>query len=161
LKLTRDKFIELLKMGKQRKDIMQDYGIDYDELHKLTKYWNLVGWRPNKGEPPAQKKSKGQMAQLNTVNFMQALEETTEVEELNIVDEQIPNVIERPPHYTAGKVECIDAIESAIEGLDPEEAVHVGNVMKYIWRFKKKNGLQDLEKAQWYLGRLIRKLKSR
>jgi hypothetical protein len=63
-------------------------------------------------------------------------------------------MVERPPHYTAGKVECIDAIESAVEGLTPQEAVHVANILKYVWRFKRKNGKQDLQKAAWYLSRL-------
>lgn len=64
------------------------------------------------------------------------------------------NLVERPPHYTSSKIECIDAIESAVEGLDPKEAVQVANIIKYVWRFKRKNGKQDLEKAQWYLKRL-------
>jgi len=70
---------------------------------------------------------------------------------------QLPDftqMVEHPPHYTAGKVECIDAIESAVEGLTPQEAIQVGNIMKYIWRFKRKNGKQDLHKAAWYLARL-------
>lgn len=64
-------------------------------------------------------------------------------------------MVNRPLHYTSSKIECIDAIMSAVEGLDPQEAVHVANVMKYVWRFKRKNGKQDLEKAEWYLHRLI------
>ena len=70
---------------------------------------------------------------------------------------QLPDVnkmVERPPHYTAGKVECIDAIESAVEGLTPQEAVHVANILKYVWRCKRENGKQDLQKAAWYLSRL-------
>jgi hypothetical protein len=65
------------------------------------------------------------------------------------------DVVSSPPHYTSSSIECIDAIMSAVEGLDPQEAVHVANIMKYVWRFKRKNGKQDLEKAQWYLKRLI------
>lgn len=65
------------------------------------------------------------------------------------------DLVSSPPHYTSSKIECIDAIMSAVEGLDPQEAVHVANIMKYVWRFKRKNGKQDLEKAQWYLKRLI------
>ncbi len=77
-------------------------------------------------------------------------------QELTTVNQQLTvDVVERPPHYTAGKVECIDAIESAVEGLAPQEAVQVGNIMKYIWRFKRKNGKQDLRKAMWYLNRLM------
>lgn len=63
--------------------------------------------------------------------------------------------VSHPPHYTAGKVECIDAIESATMGLDGLEAVCVGNVLKYMWRWRFKNGVEDLRKARWYLDKLI------
>jgi hypothetical protein len=75
----------------------------------------------------------------------------------NLIENQLPdvtNMVEHPPHYTAGGIECIDAIMAAVEGLTPQEAVCVANVIKYTWRFKRKNGKQDLEKAKWYLNRL-------
>jgi len=60
-----------------------------------------------------------------------------------------------PPHYQ-GKVECIDAIESAVDGLPPLQAYLTGNCMKYLYRHGKKGQqIQDLEKAMWYLERLI------
>ena len=62
--------------------------------------------------------------------------------------------VNRPAHYQ-GKVECIDAIESAVEGLEGIEAVCTANVIKYVYRWKKKNGLEDLHKASWYLNKLI------
>lgn len=67
------------------------------------------------------------------------------------------DAVNHPTHYT-GKVECIDAIESATEGLDGIEAFCTGNAIKYAWRWKKKGGVEDLEKARWYLDRLIKKL---
>ena len=66
----------------------------------------------------------------------------------------VSNMVEHPPHYTAGGIECIDAIMAAVTGLTPQEAVCVANVLKYTWRFKHKNGKQDLKKAEWYLKRL-------
>ena len=63
--------------------------------------------------------------------------------------------VNHPIHYTQGKVECIDAIESATYGLNGINAVCVANMIKYIWRFKNKNGLEDLHKAKWYLEKLI------
>ena len=62
--------------------------------------------------------------------------------------------VNQPAHYQ-GKVECIDAIESAVEGLEGLEAVCTANVIKYVWRWKKKNGIEDLKKADWYLKKLI------
>ena len=64
--------------------------------------------------------------------------------------------INHPPHYTSGKVECIDAIESAVVGLEGIEAVCTANIIKYVWRWKRKGGVEDLHKADWYLRRLIR-----
>lgn len=63
--------------------------------------------------------------------------------------------IDRPAHYTAGKVECIDAIEAATVGLEGIQAVCTGNVIKYVWRWSRKNGVEDLCKARWYLDKLI------
>jgi hypothetical protein len=62
--------------------------------------------------------------------------------------------VNKPAHYQ-GKVECIDAIESAVEGLEGIEAVCTANVIKYVYRWKKKNGKEDLLKAKWYLEKLI------
>lgn len=66
--------------------------------------------------------------------------------------------VNHPSHYTQGGIECIDAIEAACTGLTGDEGYCVGQVIKYIWRWKHKNGLQDLEKARWYLNRLIEKV---
>lgn len=67
--------------------------------------------------------------------------------------ELIDNV-NHPSHYTQGKYEVIDYIE---DKLNQEElqGYCVGNVLKYVSRFKHKNGLEDLKKAEWYLNRLI------
>jgi hypothetical protein len=54
-----------------------------------------------------------------------------------------------PSHYKQGKIEVIEFI------LDQKMSYLEGNVIKYISRYKFKNGLEDLDKAKWYLGRLI------
>lgn len=63
--------------------------------------------------------------------------------------------VNHPRHYTGGKIECIDAIEAATKGLEGYEAFLTGNVIKYMWRWKQKGGQEDLQKARWYLDRLI------
>ena len=60
-----------------------------------------------------------------------------------------------PSHYTQGKVECIDALESATVNKTGLEAVCTANVIKYLFRYETKNGLEDVLKAQWYLNKLI------
>lgn len=71
-------------------------------------------------------------------------------------DEECDNV-NHPKHYASASngIECIDAIEAATERLLGLEAVCTGNVLKYIWRWKDKNGVEDLKKAKWYLEKLI------
>ena len=66
--------------------------------------------------------------------------------------------VDHPKHYTKGSIECIDAIESATADLRGIEAVCTAQVLKYIWRWKWKNGVEDLKKARWYLDKLIGRL---
>lgn len=60
-----------------------------------------------------------------------------------------------PSHYKQGEIECIQAIKSATINKQGLEAFCIGNVIKYLWRYESKGGLQDIEKAKWYLDRLI------
>lgn len=58
-----------------------------------------------------------------------------------------------PDHYK-GSVECIDALIAAL-GVQGALDYCVGNVIKYSWRHRNKNGLEDLKKAQWYINKAI------
>lgn len=62
--------------------------------------------------------------------------------------------VSNPAHYTQGKVECIEALRSALSDSEYRGFLK-GNILKYIWREQHKNGIQDLKKAQWYLSELI------
>jgi len=68
--------------------------------------------------------------------------------------------VNHPSHYTQGAIECIDAIKEATKGLFGIEAVCTANIIKYVWRWKFKNGVEDLRKADWYLQRLIKEATS-
>lgn len=73
------------------------------------------------------------------------------------VTEESTDMVNHPDHYnTELGLETIDVIEAFTHGLDGIEAVCTGNVIKYICRWKKKNGIEDLKKAEWYLQKLIR-----
>lgn len=67
--------------------------------------------------------------------------------------------VEHPEHYNAGAVECIDGIEAATESLSGFEGFCAGNAIKYLWRWKHKGGVEDLEKAKWYIDKLIERAK--
>ena len=63
------------------------------------------------------------------------------------------DVVNSPSHYNQAGVECIEAIAAATD--DGFEYYLQGNIIKYIWRYRYKNGIEDLKKAQWYLNKLI------
>lgn len=68
------------------------------------------------------------------------------------------DMVNHPSHYTQGGVECIDALEAATINLKGIEAVCTANAIKYLWRWKEKGGIEDLEKSKWYIDRLIKKM---
>lgn len=68
-------------------------------------------------------------------------------------------MVTRPPHYQSESgLEVIDVIEAFTTNLNGIEATDTGNIIKYMCRWKSKNGLQDLRKASWYLEHLISKV---
>lgn len=72
-----------------------------------------------------------------------------------------PDMVCHPPHYNQGGIECIDAIKAATVNKRGIEAVCVANVIKYLFRYETKNGLEDVKKAAWYLDRLIKELEAK
>ena len=69
--------------------------------------------------------------------------------------------VAHPAHYqTSNGLETIDVMEAFTEDMVGYEAVCTSNVLKYICRWKKKNGIEDLKKAEWYLKRLIEHIES-
>ena len=69
------------------------------------------------------------------------------------------DMINHPNHYAQTRIECIDAIEACIEPYkDTVDAYLTSNALKYLWRHEfKKNPIEDLKKAVWYINRIIEK----
>lgn len=68
----------------------------------------------------------------------------------------VSDMVNHPGHYISENgLETIDVIEAFTSDLVGIEATDTGNIIKYICRWKHKNGLQDLMKARWYLDHLI------
>lgn len=78
-------------------------------------------------------------------------------EEVNM-DGGSTDMVNHPKHYTQGGIECIDALKAATVGKRGIEAVCVANVIKYLWRYEEKNGIEDVRKAKWYIERLLKEL---
>ena len=64
------------------------------------------------------------------------------------------DAVNKPAHYQ-GEIECIDAIKSSMTK-EQYTGYLKGNIMKYLWRFERKNGIEDLKKANVYLNWLQR-----
>lgn len=62
--------------------------------------------------------------------------------------------VDHPSHYNQGKYECIDVMAETF-GIEATKHFCLLNAFKYIWRTGEKNGLQDIEKAKWYLEKYI------
>lgn len=67
---------------------------------------------------------------------------------------RMTDMVNHPPHYTSGNIECIDAIQGT---LTPEEfrGYCKGNALKYVWRERRKGHGEDIRKAEWYLTRMV------
>ena len=80
------------------------------------------------------------------INFVK-VERNDEVEPTN-------DAVQHPSHYTQGGIECIDAIRASMTA-DGFCDYCKGNIIKYIWRWREKGGVEDLRKASVYLDWLI------
>jgi hypothetical protein len=85
--------------------------------------------------------------------------DTTDEKPDNVVcmteKEAIGDMVNHPKHYTQGEIETIDKIKYLTREFSGIEAVCIGNFIKYIDRCNLKGGMQDLEKADWYLNRFL------
>lgn len=86
----------------------------------------------------------------------EVIRQTPVVEDTPFFDDEPPaaDPVDHPPHYTAGGIECIDAMRAM---LNEEEFIGYlrGNSFKYRWRFRHKGGAEDLRKAEWHEKRLL------
>ena len=72
------------------------------------------------------------------------------------VSHDTDEMVSHPNHYQSDYgLEVIDVIEAFTDSLTGMDAVDTANILKYVCRWKKKNGVQDLKKAKWYLEHLI------
>lgn len=77
-------------------------------------------------------------------------EEQAKIQSDNI---EMEDMVNHPIHYNKAGIETIDAIEAATT--NGFKYYLQGNILKYIWRYEYKNGVEDLKKARWYLDKLI------
>ena len=105
-----------------------------------------------KAQRDAAEKVEERRREMEAEDILMEFQQDTVDNPVNISSDPM---VEKPTHYTSGAIECIDAIAAATKDLNGIEAFDTGNAIKYLWRWKKKNGKQDLEKARWYVNHLI------
>lgn len=64
--------------------------------------------------------------------------------------------VKHPNHYCYGRFECVEVIKEVTAGAPGPEGFLLGNVIKYLWRYRRKNGAEDLRKARRYIDMLLR-----
>lgn len=146
-------------------DLINCYGIVtvadlYDMASLASSYMdNLFGWTedsiPSIRDAKIRNVDNGYWLELPCEEL---IETSTKHQSYETEDQMVSH----PPHYKSKSgLETIQIIEAVTEDLLGIEAWDTGNVVKYISRWKKKNGLQDLEKAMWYLTDLINHVKEK
>ena len=81
------------------------------------------------------------------------MEEKTKEQKVKYLSGKKDDMVNHPPHYNKAGIETIQAIKAMTD--KGFEFYLQGNIMKYLWRYRYKNGVEDLKKAQWYLTELI------
>ena len=119
-------------------------------LNKFSDVCNFNRWSDDKLTIAYDHVCKNSEARLDGSHLKDA--------ELNIEPKNKPDMVSHPQHYTQGGIECIDALKAATVGKRGIEAVCVANVIKYLWRYEEKNGIEDIRKAKWYIERLLREI---
>lgn len=88
--------------------------------------------------------------------YLENLKESDEANEV-IHDKETSsesNAVDHPSHYNQGGIECIDALLAAF-GREAVAYFCICNAMKYLWRTEHKNGVEDCEKAKWYIDKYM------
>ncbi len=89
--------------------------------------------------------------------LVEQLKKDPDAEILKLLEEEKlleEDVVNHPSHYESGKFECIDVMEEAL-GVDNVKGFCLCNAFKYIYRHRRKNGDEDIKKAQWYINKYL------
>ena len=128
------------------KEIARKNYIDLNKYYKVVKKYDDGGisiYNP----------STGNLLRLSRDDFALGYTFVNQVDKEEKLKNE-PDLVNHPSHYETGKFECIEVMEEAL-GRDVVKGFCIGNAFKYLYRAKRKNGLEDLKKAQWYLNRVI------
>jgi hypothetical protein len=153
--LTQMKACKLIELLDDKTYVLTDFGM-VDHLSKAIPVKKIKV--PNERLPP----------KINPKPVDEIMNQPTQVESFETritpINEKTVEEINRhvnyndnvnsPKHYNSGDIECIDAIKASMTQ-SAFLGYCKGNVQKYMWRYEHKGGIESLQKAQWYLNKMI------
>ena len=96
---------------------------------------------------------------MEQINYLKNIDVTGIDKHISLSPAVVNNedkMVQHPDHYQSSSgLEVIEVIKAFTEGLTGMQAVCTANALKYLCRWHKKNGIQDLKKAKWYIDYLI------
>lgn len=157
-----------ISTGKSLAQIAREQGMNPGTIHYYAKKFGIETSRKQRQtgeqqqEMMPEKSAENQQAGPDNSSSSKsaAVNEPTESADQNPEQEQKQtkdDIINRPTHYLVGGIETIDFIKAKLTA-EQFEGYLLGNVIKYLSRYRHKNGLEDLQKAGWYLTRLINEM---
>lgn len=155
MKITKETVRQMSASGMSAAEIAEHFLPAYPNMKKqlmMAKVAMLLSdKKPGRPEKePANEAAMTAIENAEKIKLRQAVDEMLEL---------VPDSVNCPAHYTAGKIEVIDFIQDKMSG-EMFEGFCIGNALKYLSRYRMKGGLEDLKKAKWYLNRIISAMKT-
>lgn len=154
-----EKVIEKLNEGKSQREVAKELGITRSAVqYHLRKEKNIS---LNKTISDKDKLEKKYVLKINNTNNI-TQDDIKNLSKAGIISntEETEIKVYHPDHYNTKTYECWDVFKEIAEqnNMGPAESALFFNVFKYVWRYKSKDGVKDLEKAKNYIDELIKLL---
>ena len=140
-----------MSLGKRIKEYRVNNNIDQKEFAEKIDVTQPYLSHLECGKVEASERLKNRILKIIETEAQETVETTEIVETDNV---------KSPKHYMLGDlgIEVKDIIFEVVKDMKGSEAVCVGNILKYVMRARKKNGIEDYKKAHEYLGYLLEEL---
>lgn len=140
-----------MSLGKRIKEYRVNNNIDQKEFAEKIDVTQPYLSHLESGKVEASERLKNRILKI----IENGTKETVETSETVEIDN-----VKSPKHYMLGdlEIELKDVIFEVVKDMKGSEAVCVGNILKYVMRARKKNGIEDYQKAYEYLGYLLEEL---
>lgn len=152
-----EKVIEKINKGKSQREVAKELGITRSAVqYHLRKEKNIS---LNKTISDKDKPEKKYVLKINNTNNI-TQDDIKNLSKAGIISntEETEIQVLHPSHYNTRSYECWDVFKEIAEqnNMSPAESALFFNVFKYVWRYKSKDGVKDLEKAKNYIDELIK-----